>query len=60
VDTASVQAQSVGWDEEPGKLSKIGIDESQIKPENRVPRVTTANWSVHDTFLFLSIGDLGK
>ncbi|PVG00215.1 hypothetical protein CPB86DRAFT_773886 [Serendipita vermifera] len=44
VDISSVQAQSVGWDEEPGKLSKIGIDESQISPENRIPRVTTANW----------------
>lgn len=44
VDIDSVQAHAVGWDEAPGKLSKIGIDESKIEPVNRIPRVTTANW----------------
>lgn len=44
VEIASVQAHSVEWDEEPGRLSKIRIDESTIEPENRIPRVTTANW----------------
>lgn len=37
-------AHSVEWDEEPGHLSKIPIDESKIAPENRIPRVTTATW----------------
>ncbi|KAG8747660.1 hypothetical protein FRC10_000203 [Ceratobasidium sp. 414] len=46
VDISSVMAHSVEWDEEPGHLSKIPIDESKIAPENRIPRVTTATWSV--------------
>jgi hypothetical protein len=44
VDIQTVQAHAVRWDEAPGKLSKIQIDESKIDPSNRVPRVTTANW----------------
>ncbi|CAE6437052.1 hypothetical protein ACGC1H_004451 [Rhizoctonia solani] len=44
VDISSVMAHSVEWDEEPGHLSKIGVDESKIAPENRIPRVTTATW----------------
>ncbi|CAE6457383.1 unnamed protein product [Rhizoctonia solani] len=44
VDISSVMAHSVEWDEEPGHLSKLGIDENKIAPENRIPRVTTATW----------------
>lgn len=44
VDYASVQAHSLEWDENAGRLSKLKIDESQIAPENRIPRVTTATW----------------
>lgn len=41
---STVQAHSLEWDEESGKLSKMAIDESAIPPENRVPRVTSAIW----------------
>ena len=44
VDIDSVVAHSVEWDEVPGRLSKMSIDESLIKPENRVPRITSATW----------------
>jgi len=44
VDIASVQAHSLEWDENAGRLSKMTIDESKIPPENRIPRVTAANW----------------
>ncbi|KAF9030772.1 putative oxidoreductase C terminal-domain-containing protein [Panaeolus papilionaceus] len=44
VDISSVQAHSLEWDEEAGQLSKMSIDESKIAPENRIPRVTAANW----------------
>ena len=44
VDIQTVQAHAVGWDEGPGKLAKIPIDESKIDPYKRIPRVTTANW----------------
>ncbi|KAG8764294.1 hypothetical protein FRC11_005098 [Ceratobasidium sp. 423] len=44
VDISSVMAHSVEWDEEPGHLAKIPIDENKISPENRIPRVTTATW----------------
>jgi len=44
VDISSVMAHSVEWDEEPGHLSKLPIDESKIAPENRIPRVTSATW----------------
>ena len=43
---SSVQAHSLEWDEVPGKLSKMSIDESKIAPENRIPRVTSATWFV--------------
>ena len=46
VEIPSVQAHSVEWNEAPGKLSKIRIDENAIAPESRIPRVTTANWYV--------------
>ncbi|KAI6118799.1 putative oxidoreductase C terminal-domain-containing protein [Pisolithus croceorrhizus] len=44
VDISSVIAHSLEWDEEAGHLSKMGIDESKIAPENRIPRVTSATW----------------
>ncbi|KAG5654503.1 hypothetical protein H0H81_001144 [Sphagnurus paluster] len=44
VDISTVSAHSLEWDENAGQLSKMGIDESQITPENRIPRVTTATW----------------
>ena len=44
MDIASVQAHSLEWHENAGKLSKMTIDESKILPENRVPRVTAATW----------------
>ncbi|KAG8755593.1 hypothetical protein FRC14_003823 [Serendipita sp. 396] len=44
VDIPTVQAHSVQWNEAPGKLSRIGVDESKIPAENRIPRVTSANW----------------
>lgn len=45
VDIATVTAHSLEWDENAGKLSNMSIDESQIAPENRIPRVTAATWS---------------
>lgn len=44
VDISSVTAHSLEWDESAGHLSKMGIDESLISPENRVSRVTAASW----------------
>jgi len=45
VDISTVSAHSLEWDEQPGQLSKIGFDENAlIKPENRIPRVTSATW----------------
>ncbi|KAF8902080.1 putative oxidoreductase C terminal-domain-containing protein [Gymnopilus junonius] len=44
VDILSVQAHSLEWDENAGRLSKMRIDESQIPPERRIPRVTAATW----------------
>ena len=44
VDMSTVSAHALEWFEEPGKLSKMSIDESLILPENRVPRVTAATW----------------
>lgn len=46
VDISSVTAHSLEWDEEAGHLSKINVDEDKIAPENRIPRVTAATWSV--------------
>ncbi|TIB93703.1 hypothetical protein E3Q10_01275 [Wallemia mellicola] len=48
VSLDTVQAHSVEWNEEPGKLSKMPIDEEKIKIEDRIPRFTTANWK-YDT-----------
>lgn len=44
VDISSVQAHSLEWFENAGRLSKMSIDESKIAPENRIPRVTAATW----------------
>ncbi|KDR81552.1 hypothetical protein GALMADRAFT_239573 [Galerina marginata CBS 339.88] len=44
IDIASVQAHSLEWDENAGRLSKMTIDESEIPPERRIPRVTAATW----------------
>ncbi|ODO11588.1 hypothetical protein I350_00370 [Cryptococcus amylolentus CBS 6273] len=44
VDIDTVVARSVEWYEDPGKLSKIPIDESKIDEELRIPRLTTAIW----------------
>ncbi|KAJ9104241.1 hypothetical protein QFC19_004058 [Naganishia cerealis] len=44
VDIGSVVAHSVEWDEAPGQLSKIPVDESKIPEDQRIPRMTTATW----------------
>jgi hypothetical protein len=44
VDISSVQAHSLEWHENAGNLSKIPIEEGNILPENRIPRVTAATW----------------
>lgn len=44
VDLSTVAAHSLEWDEQPGTLSKMTVDESKISPENRIPRVTSATW----------------
>lgn len=44
VDISTVAAHSLEWYEKPGELSALAIDESKIKPENRIPRITSATW----------------
>ncbi|KZS90060.1 hypothetical protein SISNIDRAFT_444355 [Sistotremastrum niveocremeum HHB9708] len=44
VDLKTVRAQTLDWDEEPGFLSEIPINESKIKEDNRIPRVTASTW----------------
>jgi len=44
VDISTVTAHSLEWHENPGHLRKQTIDETQIAPENRIPRVTSATW----------------
>ena len=46
VDMDTVQAHSLEWDENAGHLSKMVVVETAIPPENRIPRVTSATWSV--------------
>lgn len=46
VDMDTVQGHSLEWDENAGHLSKMQVDETAIPPENRIPRVTSATWSV--------------
>jgi predicted dehydrogenase len=44
VDIASVVAHSVEFDEAPGQLSAIPIDEAAIPEDQRIPRITAAVW----------------
>jgi predicted dehydrogenase len=44
VDIESVNAHSLEWYENAGKLSKMTVDESKIPEDNRIPRVTAATW----------------
>lgn len=44
VDLATVSAHSLEWFEPAGQLSKIPIDESKIAEDQRIPRITCANW----------------
>lgn len=44
VEIDSVVAKSVEFYEQPGKLSKVPVDESKIPEEDRIPRITTAVW----------------
>ncbi|GJE89804.1 Gfo/Idh/MocA family oxidoreductase [Phanerochaete sordida] len=44
VDISSVVAHSVEWDDAPGKLSKVRVDESAVPPEDRISRATSAVW----------------
>lgn len=45
VDLDSILATALEWDEASGKLSKVPIEEDKISPDNRIPRVTAANWT---------------
>jgi predicted dehydrogenase len=57
VDISSVVAHSLEWDEEPGKLRKIAFDEaSVIKPEDRIPRVTSATWYGYNSVNYVEHG----
>lgn len=40
----TVQAHSIDWNEEPGKLSKMPINEEKIPAASRIPRFTSASW----------------
>lgn len=40
----SVQAHALEWDEPAGALGVVPVDESKIDEDDRIPRVTTANW----------------
>ncbi|KZV91049.1 hypothetical protein EXIGLDRAFT_750298 [Exidia glandulosa HHB12029] len=42
----SVQARATEWNEPAGKLAKVPppVDESKVPEEQRIPRVTSANW----------------
>jgi Putative oxidoreductase C terminal domain len=44
VDLSTVYSTTLEWDEPAGVLAKVPVDESKVKPENRIPRVTSANW----------------
>lgn len=44
VNLASVKAHAVEWNEKPGQLSQIQIDESAIPEQDRIPRFTSATW----------------
>lgn len=44
VDMDSVNAHAVEWNEAPGQLSKVPVDESKIPEDERIPRITSAVW----------------
>ena len=48
VNLSTVRAVAVEHDDTPGKLSSIpsNVNESEIPEQNRLPRVTSAIWSV--------------
>lgn len=50
MDISTVAAHSLEWYEDAGKLSGMVIDEEQIEPENRIPRITSATWYVNTKF----------
>ncbi|KAK4703353.1 hypothetical protein P7C70_g2865, partial [Phenoliferia sp. Uapishka_3] len=41
----TVQATSLEWYDEAGKLSEVNVDEGAIPEEKRIPRVTSAIWN---------------
>lgn len=44
INLSSVKAHSIEWNEPPGKLSQMQIDESVIPEDDRIPRFTSATW----------------
>lgn len=44
VDLHTVAVNTTEFDDEPGKLSLMFLSEDEIKPEHRIPRVTSATW----------------
>ncbi|GAA6015827.1 hypothetical protein JCM11491_007200 [Sporobolomyces phaffii] len=44
VDLDSISANQLDWDEPAGALTDMPIDEASIPPDDRIPRVTSANW----------------
>ncbi|GAA5840404.1 hypothetical protein JCM11251_006551 [Rhodosporidiobolus azoricus] len=44
VDLDSVQASALEHDEPAGALAVVPVDENAIEPDDRIPRVTSANW----------------
>ena len=44
VDLSTVAAHSLEFFEPAGKLRKVPIDENSIEPDQRIPRITCANW----------------
>jgi hypothetical protein len=51
-----ISAKSVEFYEQPGKLSKVPVDESKIPEEDRIPRITTSVWYI-SSFLFMILAD---
>lgn len=44
VDIASIAAHSLEWNEGPGRLSNMAVNEDLVDPEHRISRVTSATW----------------
>jgi len=44
VDYSTIQATALEHFEKPGKLSALRVNEDQIPPERRIPRMTVATW----------------